>query len=190
MNLEKFTVSQLASPKSHPPTAKSYWVLPGKLLAGAFPGDADPARHRKQVRTLVDAGIRTFVNLMEPDETNYAGEPFALYDSVARALAADCDCVRLSIPDLSIPTATQAEEILATIDSALTRQSGVYVHCWGGVGRTGTIIGCWLLRHGLANSLTVLETLATLRKQDRERGHRRSPETDEQRDFVLDWLKP
>ena len=24
----------------------------------------------------------------------------------------------------------------------------MYLHCWGGVGRTGTVVGCWLVRHG------------------------------------------
>ncbi|MBA3406233.1 MAG: dual specificity protein phosphatase family protein [Gemmatimonadaceae bacterium] len=24
----------------------------------------------------------------------------------------------------------------------------IYVHCWGGVGRTGTVVGCYIVRHG------------------------------------------
>ena len=39
-------------------------------------------------------------------------------------------------------------DILDAIDAALRDGKTVYVHCWGGVGRTGTVIGCWLVRHG------------------------------------------
>jgi hypothetical protein len=44
-------------------------------------------------------------------------------------------------------------------------------------------------RHRLATPETVLSQLALLRSQDAVRGHRRSPETPDQRGFVLDWHK-
>ena len=66
----------LASPDAAPPTSSSYWVVPGLLLCGAYPGDQDPDERRSKTQALVVAGVQTFVNLMEEDETNYAGEPF------------------------------------------------------------------------------------------------------------------
>ena len=39
--------------------------------------------------------------------------------------------------------------ILDAIDEALDRGDPVYVHCLGGVDRTCTAAGCWLVRHGL-----------------------------------------
>ena len=77
--------------------------------------------------------------------------------------------------------------ILDAIDDSLTAGKPTYVHCWGGVGRTGTVIGCWLLRHGLAEPSNVLEVLMRLRKQDQERRQRMSPETAEQQRFVKSW---
>lgn len=56
---------KLAPPTAVPPTSSSYWVVPGLLLAGAYPGDPDPAEHDRKVRAIVGAGIRVFVNLME-----------------------------------------------------------------------------------------------------------------------------
>ena len=53
---------------------------------------------------------------------------------------------------------------------------------------TGTVVGCWLLRHKLATQDTVLATLDRLQQQDRERGHRQSPENDSQCRFVQEWL--
>ena len=45
-----------------------------------------------------------------------------------------------------------------------------------------------MLRHGLATPDDVLMKLAQLRKQDQMRGNRESPETEEQRMFVQDWV--
>jgi protein-tyrosine phosphatase len=39
-------------------------------------------------------------------------------------------------------------EILGLIDSELAAGGMVYLHCYGGLGRTGTVVGCWLVRHG------------------------------------------
>jgi len=171
---------RLADDHATPPTSSSYWVVPGLLLAGACPGDPDADEHRAKVQALLDAGIRTFVNLMEEDETNYAGEPFVPYQDLAKQLCPDVRCYRHAIRDLSAPTRALMTAILDAIDDSLAAGSPVYGHCWGGVGRTGTVIGCWLLRHGHAASGNVLDVLMGLRKQDQERRHRMSPESAEQ----------
>ncbi len=179
---------QLAPSDTTAPTSSSYWVVPGFLLCGAYPGAQDPEERRSKVQALVDAGVQTFVNLMEEDETNYAGEPFSPYAALAREFCPDVQCIRYPIKDLSVPSPADMAVILAAIDEALAAKRPVYVHCWGGVGRTGTVIGCWLLRHGHAISGNVLDILMDLRKQDRERRHRMSPETAEQQRFVKRWL--
>ncbi|GIS99317.1 MAG: hypothetical protein CM1200mP26_10300 [Acidimicrobiales bacterium] len=53
--------------------------------------------------------------------------------------------------------------ILDDLDSFLEQGRNVYVHCWGGSGRTGTIIGCWIRRHGLADADETLDCLTSLR---------------------------
>ena len=184
--MTKFT-PELAPPKTTPPTSSSYWVVPGLLLAGAYPGHPDPEEHHARVQSLVGAGVRTFVSLMEPEETNYAGDPFVPYADLARQLCLEVVCVRHPIRDLSVPTKAGMLAILDEIDLYMQAQTPVYVHCWGGVGRTGTVIGCWLLRHGLAGPSDVLDVLMRLRQQDQERRHRMSPETGEQQKFVRQW---
>jgi protein-tyrosine phosphatase len=177
----------LASSASTPPTSSSYWVVPSLLLAGAYPGDSDPDERRRKMQALVDAGVRAFVNLMQEDETNWAGVPFVPYVDVAQQFCPNVVCVRHPIQDLSVPTASEMCDMLDTIDQYLESQKAVYVHCWGGVGRTGTVIGCWLLRHRLAEPSDVLDVLMRLRQQDRERRNRMSPETGEQQAFVRQW---
>lgn len=74
---------QLADNNASPPTASSYWIVDGLFLGGSYPGAREPEEGRQKVRALLDAGIRLFFNLMEPDETDHRGEPFAPYDALA-----------------------------------------------------------------------------------------------------------
>lgn len=180
-------LSPAASASLDPPNRSSYWVVPGKLLAGAYPGSPFADSHQEKVEKLLGAGVQVFVNLMEEHETDHAGNAFNRYEDLVSSLASDATCERFAIKDLSIPTAAAMETILDAIDSHLQNGRTVYVHCWGGVGRTGTVVGCWMLRHGLATAEDVLEKLTSLRIQDKERGRRQSPETDAQREFVLAW---
>jgi protein-tyrosine phosphatase len=75
--------------------------------------------------------------------------------------------------------------ILQAIEQALAANHVVYLHCWGGIGRTGTVIACYLIQQGLAGS-AALDRIALLR-QGTPDSHRRSPETDAQCAFVLSW---
>jgi protein-tyrosine phosphatase len=73
--------------------------------------------------------------------------------------------------------------ILDTIDAEMAAGRTVYVHCWGGIGRTGTVIGCWLVRHGTPAEEALNEIEA-------RRGEPGSPETAAQWAFVLNWSEP
>ena len=44
-------------------------------------------------------------------------------------------------PELSAQVAELMTAILNAIDESMTAGKPVYVHCWGGAGRTGTVIG-------------------------------------------------
>src|SRR5690606_16378872 len=69
------------------------------------------------------------------------------------------------------------------IDENLRNDLPVYFHCWGRVGRTGTVLGCYLLKSGIANSSNVFDRINQL-KCNATMAHRKSPETNEQRSFV------
>ena len=163
-------------------------MVEGQFLAGAYPGDSDPDDRRTKIQSLLNSGICSFINLMEQDEANWAGVRFVPYDDMVEQLCPEAGCRRFAIRDQSIPNIGMMTKILDMIDQSLAAAKPAYVHCWGGVGRTGTVIGCWLLRHNLAESHNVLEVLMDLRRQDQERRHRMSPETAEQQRFVKQWL--
>jgi hypothetical protein len=83
------------------------------------------------------------------------------------------------------PTRTQMRAILDDLDSALQSGCVVYVHCFGGIGRTGTVVGCYLVNQGMSGD-AALETITQLR-QPLPKGYRPSPETAAQRALVRTW---
>ena len=152
------------------PFLRSYWVQTGQLLAGCYPGAPDKHEATQKLNSLLDSGIRAIVNLMEPEETDHHGNPFKQYEDLFKKLATqrhvDVVFIRQAIPDMCIPTRETMREILDTIDELIENGMPVFVHCWGGKGRTGTVVGCWLARHGLVNGQEALGRIQYLRRND------------------------
>jgi protein-tyrosine phosphatase len=92
----------------------------------------------------------------------------------------------MPIVDLSVPTVETMRQIIQLIDVNLKADKTVYFHCWGGVGRTGTVLGCYLKQFGYASNQNVFELIHYL-KRPASINERDSPETNEQREFVLNW---
>lgn len=169
---------------SIPPFDRAYWVIPNRLLAGAIPASPHPNEAREKLNALAETPIHAVINLMEAHEVNHEGTPFFDYAPVLHERGVVV--LRFPIRDVSIPTKAEMTVLLDTIDALHAEGKSVYVHCWGGIGRTGTVVGCYLIRHGLATPDNALEHIATL-KQDSTLAHRTSPETPEQRTFVEEW---
>ena len=148
-----------------PPTV----IEPGRLVAGLHPcawgADGAPAA----VSELRAAGVTLFLELTQEGEL----EPYA------HLLPPEVKHVRVPIRDLSVPPVVELVAILDLIDEEIARGGTVYVHCWAGCGRTGVVVGCWLVRHG-ASPHEALDRIA----EARGRG---CPQTLEQRLLVLSW---
>jgi len=167
------------------PTNRSYWVVPGKLAAGAYPNPhSDTSDDQTDVvEQLLRVGIGDFVNLTQ-DRPGGTESHLVHYD---QAVSERASVSRFEIPDFGIPTVEEMEVILDHIDRQLAAGLGVYVHCWAGVGRTGTVVGCWLVRHRLAESDNVLSVIAKRREGIPGTADHTSPETEAQRQFVRAW---
>lgn len=122
------------------------WILPGRLLAGSFPGDRAEPWHSAKVRSLIDAGVNTFLCLQEHGELRR----FMPYMAIARGMHAEKDATKAleffhcPTPDTTVTSTESVLRGLKTIVSKLEEGSVVYVHCWGGHGRTGTMVCAFL----------------------------------------------
>jgi len=174
------------------PFIGAYWVKPQILLAGPYPSHPNsPEKRALMAEKLVRIGIGVVINLMESDETNREGRPFDPYLPLMAASAAmlgrngEIRMERYPIRDMDIPDRDTMTRILDRIDGLLDAGEKIYLHCWGGKGRTGMVVGCYLVRHGLATGHTVLQGLAGLRSQAGLTIP--VPETGAQREFVRSW---
>jgi hypothetical protein len=164
------------------PIPDSYWVQPGLLLAGEYPGSKSDEEARSKLRRLLDAGVTFFLDLTEAGE--YRLRPYApLLQEDEVLLGRSVVYRRMPIPDRGVPSREGMEAILDVIDAALREGHTVYVHCWGGIGRTGTVVGCYLVRQGWSGP-AALNEIARLRAGTPD-GYRRSPETEEQERMIL-----
>jgi protein-tyrosine phosphatase len=160
-------------------------LLDGRLIAGEYPGDRDDTSARAKLGALLDAGVTTFIDLTEPHEL----APYdALVAEVARVRGREVKHHRVPIRDVSVPkSAVVMREILDLIDAALDDGGVVYVHCWGGVGRTGTVVGCHLVRSGMTGDEALARVAELFKHTEKYPRRGRSPETDEQEAYVRAW---
>ena len=175
----------------HPlPFPCSYWVSHPHLLAGCYPGDKGLKEARAKISGLLVAGVGLIVNLMEQVEIGHDGSALDPYEMLLAEVAADMGVTvrmdRFSIPDINVPTPAHMTSILNAIDQAIAAGTIVYLHCWGGRGRTGTVVGCWLARHGIATGEAALERIAELRAGV-PKAQFPSPETEAQCAMVRGW---
>lgn len=169
------------------------YVIPGTLLAaGAYPGShpkVSKAASRKKLERFLDAQIDTFVDLTTPEDDLSAYEPLLRELACARGLTIE----RLSLPirDMDVCGPDHMRRILGVIDERLAGGRRVYVHCWGGIGRTGTVIGCWLVRHGHGGEEALERVNALFRTMSpakvRKHASSGSPQTERQRAMVRGW---
>jgi hypothetical protein len=127
------------------PIPDSYWVIPGRLLAGEYPGHPSEEEAVRKLHRLLEAGVTCFVDLTEVGEHCLA--PYASLLAQASG-AAPVQHLRMAIRDAATPSEAEMVAILDAIDAQLAAGEVVYVHCYGGIGRTGTVVGCHLARDG------------------------------------------
>jgi protein-tyrosine phosphatase len=118
-----------------PPTV----IEPGRIIAGRHPCAWGPENAPAELHALAKAGVTLFLDLTREGEL----EPYA------HLVAPPARYLRMSIRDFSVPSAEQLVATLDEIDAELGFDGLVYVHCWAGCGRTGVVVGSWLVRHGI-----------------------------------------
>jgi hypothetical protein len=172
----------------HDQILHAWWVQPGRLLAGEYPGSIDAVKSASKRAVLLDAGIDSFVDLTEAGERARGGQRLKPYHHL---LCAEADSRGLTfprhsrhpIPDTYIIEDAGYDRILEHIRDELDAGRVVYVHCWGGKGRTGTVIGAWLIDNEGLDYDSTLARLQELRRGTKKADHR-VPDTEVQDDVL------
>lgn len=170
------------------PFQGSWWVRPGEILAGCYPLRYDGKFER--LLGLVEIKVDAVINLMEFEELSTAGHECPCYaDTLGRLVEADGRSLlyhQLPIKDVDVPTRKRMAYILRAIDSLLYEGRVVYLHCRGGHGRTGTVVGCWFKRHGFSAD----DALDFMKASRAGAGiNSPAPQTKKQIDFIKKWTE-
>ncbi len=160
------------------PISHSYWVIPGSLLAGEYPLEFSAADGATQLERLLSAGVDCFMDLTQRKEI----APYKkLLPERARYL-------NYPLPDHDVPKAPKVmREILTVLQRELTNGRCVYVHCRAGIGRTGTVIGCFLVEQGLSGDSALDELNRLWQQNTLSEIWTTVPETEAQRRYVVEW---
>jgi len=167
------------------PLSRSYWVLPGKLLAGGYPGRGSGGRDGdsgEAIGRLVGAGVDAFLDLTEAGENVGAAPYAALLEGPSSVRGLPVKRYSAPIKDMS----AHSEDIhraLVELDALLAAGRTVYLHCLGGLGRTGTIVGSYLSEKGLAPPNEAADLIRAFRAAT-DTPDDESPQTEDQRRLV------
>ena len=193
--------------RSNNPTPYTYWAIANTLLAGEYPGEQHPKNSLrtlvskvylilgflsrpnqgvmnsdKRIKAIIDSGINTFLDLTEVDELpQYEHKINTINDSHSNRI----NYKRIPIKDRTVPEKEYLKEILDFIDEESKHDRKVYVHCLRGLGRTGTVVGCYLVRNGFSGE-DALQEIYRLR-QGMLNAWMQSPQTEEQIQMIINW---
>ena len=107
------------------------WLVDNQVAACAYPSNPTLGELARQ-------GIAVIVNLHQRPHEDVHLPHHGLTQ------------VHLPVRDFTPPTPAQLADGIAAIDRAQAAGHRVAIHCAAGLGRTGTLLACWLVSHGTA----------------------------------------
>jgi atypical dual specificity phosphatase len=109
------------------------WLIQGEVAGHAAPASEDDLNYLKQ------KGVKALVRMVEPHKAAVTGvqiEELGLTD------------FHEPVPVFTAPNESQIDRMLTFIKQSVVAKRPVGVSCGAGIGRTGTILACYLLARG------------------------------------------
>ena len=168
----------LKHPVTGTPIRNSYMV-DDRVYAGEYPATANEILGRRDMERFARFGITHFVDLTESSELL----PYTQW------LKENQTHIRFAIKDCGVPSENgQVKRLLETITGVLkNKENKVYIHCRGGIGRTGTIVACYYAMF-LKEYAPVCDLLKRQFSQCPKSAYRDTPETLEQKRFIMQFI--
>ena len=164
------------------PTYNSFRVGDDRIWACEYPFHYDEEKGKAKLQQAIDFGITHFIDLTEEGEL----KPYAQCIPAGSMISHE----RFAVVDNSAPDSVEHTMVLLEkMDSILQNPNArIYLHCWGGVGRTCTIVACWLAWKRKLGFYGTMRALKELWSACPKSTRRTAPDTEEQVDFIHDFI--
>lgn len=151
------------------------WIIPGKVAGSSMP------KREEQIKGFEEFGITTVINMMDENEVKlsiYKNSPISHHI--------------FGIPNRTAPSIQMMDTIMNIMEDTVGLGGSVLIHCGGGVGRAGTVLACYILKHGITGKLnrnfaTQLTYNATSCVEELRKLRPKSIESDEQEKGISDY---
>ncbi len=124
---------------------KFSWLIPGKVAGHSAPASAEDLLYLRR------RGIKALVRMVEPTKAKISGL------QIVELGFTDC---HEPVPDFTAPKKDQLDNIIAFMKTSVTGGQPVGVSCGAGFGRTGAVLGCYLVSLGYSAQEAINEVRA------------------------------